>query len=100
MPRYRGGKQKIDGDEETESFIEGPVCVCGARLEGNCVHGVHDRFAFYGWRNKFQEPDGVAGGEEHEQNCGDNPKLSSYAPCKALATGLSFTRKSALGFAG
>jgi hypothetical protein len=37
----------------------------------HCVHGVHYGLALWRWGNKFQEADGVAGGEKYEENRGD-----------------------------
>ena len=71
MPRQKRSKQKVDSYEESESSIKASVGVGRSRLEMNIVHGVHDGLAFWRWWNKFQEADGVASGEKHQQNRGD-----------------------------
>jgi hypothetical protein len=91
MPRDGGRKQKIDGGEKAESFIKASVRECSAGLELNCVHGVHYGLALWRWGHKFQEAEGVAGGEKYEENRGDAvepggfhvriPRVKGALPC-------------------
>ena len=78
MPRHEGREQEIDGGEEAESSVKTSIGVDRARLETNIVHGGHYGLAFRRWRNKFQKADGVAGGEEQQQNCGDAVEPSGF----------------------
>ena len=84
MPRQKHSEQQINRDEESESSIKTSVREGSTRLERNVVHGIHYSFAFWRWRNKFQETDGVASGEEQQQNRGD-----AVEPCRLYLWSLS-----------
>ena len=78
LPREKRGEEQVDGDVKSESAIEAAIRVASAAgVELHVVHRLEHSRSFRRSRLECQKTEGVASGEENEQNGSDSIKKRS-----------------------